>query len=525
MMKTDLILILDFGSQYTQLIARRLREMSVYCEIQPFNTDIRNYIDSKSKYHLRGVIYSGGPASVLSKDSPDISDTDYDIIRSLNIPVLGVCYGLQLIAKKSGGKIHRAKVREYGLTKIKVTNKSELFSGCKEKFNVWMSHGDSVEFLPGKFRNTSKSVNGVISSYESANDKIYALQFHPEVNHTENGEKILYNFVFRICGIKNLFLPASFIKDKINEIKQTAGDDHVICALSGGVDSSVAAVLVHKAIGNKLICIHIDNGLMRKDESRKVVDLFRKHFHFKLIFVDASELFLIRLKGITDPEQKRKIIGKTFIDVFEREAKKLKSKGTKIKYLVQGTLYPDVIESVSFRGPSVTIKSHHNVGGLPDKMKLKLIEPFRELFKDEVRAIGMKLGLPERFIKRHPFPGPGLAVRILGDLDKYKLNLLKEVDDIYIKGLYEFGLYDKIWQAFSVLLPVQSVGVMGDERSYENVITLRAVTSTDGMTADFYPFEKDFFSYISNKIINSIKGVNRVVYDISSKPPATIEWE
>jgi len=525
MKKTDLILILDFGSQYTQLIARRLREMSVYCEIQPYNTGIRNYIASKKGHQIRGIVYSGGPASVLSKDSPDISDDNYEFIRRLNIPVLGVCYGLQLIAIKSGGKIHRSKIREYGLTKIKIKEKTKLFSGCKEEFNVWMSHGDSVEFLPEKFRKTSRSVNGVISSYESTEDKIYALQFHPEVNHTEYGKKILYNFAFKICGIKNLFLPSSFIREKIKEIKQVAGNAHVICALSGGVDSSVAAVLLHKAIGNKLICIHIDNGLMRKDESRKVVDLFRKHFHFKLIFVDASELFLKRLKGVTDPEQKRKIIGKTFIDVFDREAKKLKNKGIKIKYLVQGTLYPDVIESVSFRGPSVTIKSHHNVGGLPEKMNLLLIEPFRELFKDEVREIGMKMGLPERFIKRHPFPGPGLAVRVLGDLDKYKLNLLKEVDDIFIKGLYEFGLYDKIWQAFSVLLPVQSVGVMGDERSYENVITLRAVTSTDGMTADFYSFNKDFLSYISNKIINSIKGVNRVVYDISSKPPATIEWE
>ncbi|MCI0474525.1 MAG: glutamine-hydrolyzing GMP synthase, partial [Ignavibacteria bacterium] len=383
-MKTDLILILDFGSQYTQLIARRLREMSVYCEIQPYNSDIRNYAVSKSKHQIRGIIFSGGPASVLSKDSPDINDADYNFIKGLNIPVLGVCYGLQLIAKKSGGMIHRSKVREYGLTQVKINKRTKLFSGCGKKLNVWMSHGDSVECLPDKFSATSRSVNGVISSFESEEDKIYALQFHPEVNHTENGRKILNNFAFKICGIKNLFLPASFIKDKVNEIKQTAGNEHVICALSGGVDSSVAAVLVHRAVGNKLICIHIDNGLMRKDESRKVVDLFRKHFHFKLIFVDASELFLKRLKGVTDPEQKRKIIGKTFIDVFDREAKKLKSRGIKIKYLVQGTLYPDVIESVSFKGPSVTIKSHHNVGGLPDKMKLKLIEPFRELFKDEV---------------------------------------------------------------------------------------------------------------------------------------------
>jgi GMP synthase (glutamine-hydrolysing) len=523
-MKTDIIIILDFGSQYTQLIARRLRELNVYCEIQPFNVNFKKYINTKQNYSVKGIILSGGPASVLDKESPDIDDTNFAYLKSLNVPVLGVCYGLQLLAKKAGGKIRKSKVREYGHTRINISD-SILFKDCPKSINVWMSHGDSVDVLPKGFKITSKSSNGHISSYEFLKENIYALQFHPEVNHTENGLTILKNFVFGVCKVKNLFKAGSFIQQKTSEIKRIVGNDYVICALSGGVDSSVAAVLVQKAIGKKLICVHIDNGLMRKNESRLIIDLFKKHFKFNLIFVDASDLFVSRLKGVIDPEKKRKIIGKTFIDVFDTEAKKLKKKNINIKYLVQGTLYPDVIESVSFKGPSVTIKSHHNVGGLPAKMKLKLIEPFRELFKDEVRKIGYKLGLPKQFISRHPFPGPGLAVRVLSDLNKTKLDLLREVDDVFIKELYNFNLYDKIWQAFAVLLPVQSVGVMGDERSYENVVGIRAVTSTDGMTADFYQFEKDFLTTVSNKIINSVKGVNRVVYDISSKPPATIEWE
>lgn len=521
MKKFDYVLILDFGSQYTQLIARKLRESLVYCEIHPYHQDIEKLITENGNLKLSGIILSGGPASVLGKDSPKLSEANLNFIKSHNIPVLGLCYGFHLIAKNFGGVIHKAKHREYGHTLIKVIKNSKLYSGVKKDLKVWMSHGDSIDRLPENFYVTAESKNGIISSYENPKLKLYGLQYHPEVHHTDSGKSILNNFAFKICGIKNLFEAKSFIDTKIKEIREKAGKSTVICALSGGVDSSVAAMLMKKAIGNKLVCIHIDNGLMRKNESASVVRLFRKNFKFNLKFVDASEIFLRRLKNVIDPEQKRKIIGRTFIEIFEKEAKKIKG----VKYLVQGTLYPDVIESVSFKGPSVTIKSHHNVGGLPEKMNLKLIEPLRELFKDEVRIIGKKLGLPDYFINRHPFPGPGLAVRILSDITRDKTSLLKDVDDIFIKGLKEFDLYNKIWQAFAVLLPVQSVGVMGDERSYENVIALRAVTSVDGMTADFYQFEKEFLTYISNKIINSVKGVNRVVYDISSKPPATIEWE
>lgn len=521
MKKFDFILILDFGSQYTQLIARKIRESSVYCEIHPFNESIGTIISKNENINLKGIILSGGPASVLEKDSPFLSEENFSFIRNNNIPVLGLCYGFHLIAKYYGGKIHKSKHREYGHTLIGISKKSDLFSGIKKDLKVWMSHGDSINRLPDNFSITSKSKNGIISSYENKEKKLYGLQYHPEVHHTESGKEILNNFIFKICKVSNLFEAKSFIETKVKEIREKAGNSKVICALSGGVDSSVAAVLVGKAVGSNLICIHIDNGLMRKNESENVIKIFRKNFKFNLKFVDASEIFLKRLKKVVDPEKKRKIIGRTFIEIFEKEAKKIKG----AKYLVQGTLYPDVIESVSFKGPSVTIKSHHNVGGLPKKMNLKLIEPLRELFKDEVRTIGRKLGLPEFFINRHPFPGPGLAVRIISDITKEKTSILKEVDDIFINGLNKFGLYAQIWQAFAVLLPVQSVGVMGDERSYENAIALRAVTSVDGMTADFYQFEKEFLTYISNKIINTVKGVNRVVYDISSKPPATIEWE
>ena len=521
MTKLDLILILDFGSQYTQLIARRTREMKVYSEIHPFNLNIPKYLKDNPSYNLKGVILSGGPSSVLDKKSPKIKKEYIDDFIENGIPVMGVCYGLQLLAYYYGGKIHKSKTREYGHTIIKTLGTSKLFKKTKKKLSVWMSHGDSVDSMPKNFKITARSTNNVISGFENDKVKLYAIQFHAEVNHTENGTTILHNFIFDVCKVKNLFKTKSFIEDSITQIQELVGDSKAICALSGGVDSSVAAILIDKAIGKNLICLHIDNGLMRKDESRKIYETFKKHYHLNIKLIDASKLFLSRLKGITDPEKKRKIIGNTFIDVFEKEAKKYKD----VKFLVQGTLYPDVIESVSFKGPSATIKTHHNVGGLPEKMHLKLIEPFRELFKDEVRVIGKELGLPKSFIGRHPFPGPGLAIRILSDITKEKLDVLREVDDIYISELRNDKLYDNIWQAFAVLLPIQTVGVMGDERSYENVVGLRAVTSKDGMTADFYHFDNKFLSKISTKIINNIKGVNRVVYDVSSKPPATIEWE
>jgi GMP synthase (glutamine-hydrolysing) len=424
-----------------------------------------------------------------------------------------------------GGKIVKSKVHEYGHTNLNQTKKNILLEKTNKTFRVWMSHGDSIKNLPGSFKVTSLSTNNIISSFEDRKNNIYGLQFHPEVNHTEFGKKILSNFIFNICCVKNLFKASSFIKEKISEIREKAGNDLVLLALSGGVDSSVAAVLTHKAIGKQLICMHIDTGLMRKNESKNIIKLFRQNFKLNIKHINAAELFLKRLKGVEEPEKKRKIIGNTFIEVFEKEAKKISITSGKIKYLVQGTLYPDVIESVSFKGPSVTIKSHHNVGGLPEKMNLKLIEPFRELFKDEVRKVGRSLGLPSYFINRHPFPGPGLAIRIPGAVSKDKLDILREVDDIYITALKKCKLYNEIWQAFSVLLPVKTVGVMGDQRSYDFLVALRAVTSTDGMTADFFQFNKEFLTYISNKIVNSVKGVNRVVYDISSKPPATIEWE
>jgi GMP synthase (glutamine-hydrolysing) len=433
---------------------------------------------------------------------------------------------MQLLTYLTGGKLHKSRFREYGSSNIKKLSRSILLKDIPAEIKVWMSHGDSIDKLPVIFKVTAISRNNIISGIEYRDNNLYGLQFHPEVEHTENGRTIFKNFVFDVCKVKNLFDAVSFIDEKINSIKEIISGSNVICALSGGVDSSVASVLVSKAAGKRLTCIHIDNGLMRKNESREIIKLFKKNFNLNIRFIDASKIFLSALKGIFDPEEKRKIIGRLFIKILEKEARDLNKKGKlKVKYLVQGTLYPDVIESVSFKGPYVTIKTHHNVGGLPEKMNLKLIEPFRELFKDEVREIGIKLGIPDYFIQRHPFPGPGLAVRILSDVTREKLDLLREADDIFINGLKEFNLYDKIWQAFAVLLPVQSVGVMGDERSYENVIALRAVNSVDGMTADFYHFEKEFLTYISNKIINSVKGINRVVYDVSSKPPATIEWE
>ena len=511
-MHADKILILDFGSQYTKLIARKIRECRVYSEIVSCTSDLSGLKDDSV---LKGIILSGGPSSVYLKNAPAFSKQ----ILDSGVPVLGICYGLQLLSYHFKGKVGGGKTREYGKTKIRRTSKTKIFDGVNNRLTVWMSHGDHIKKLPKEFRVTSRSENGLISSFENVKDKIYGVQFHPEVHHTEQGIRILHNFLFGICKIRNKWKMGSFIDEKVKEIKESVRDEKAILALSGGVDSTVAAFLVHKAIGKNLICVHIDNGLMRKNESRDIVKYFSKKLNLK--FIDGSKIFLSRLKGVSDPEKKRKIIGKTFIDLFQSYAKKT----GKVKFLIQGTLYPDVIESVSFAGPSVTIKSHHNVGGLPKTIKMKLIEPFRELFKDEVREIGRLMKVPSEIIERHPFPGPGLAVRILGDVNKEKLELLREADYIYINSLKNHKLYNKIWQAFSVLLPVSTVGVMGDSRTYERVIALRAVESVDGMTANWFYMPPAVLEEISTSITNNIKGINRVVYDVSNKPPSTIEWE
>jgi GMP synthase (glutamine-hydrolysing) len=507
------ILILDFGSQFTQLITRRVREAKVYSEIH----SNRITFDEVKRFNPTGIILSGGPMSVYDIDAPDI---DEQILR-IGIPVLGICYGLQLICKKSGGKVDSANDREYGRAILSVVEASPLLANVSKQSNVWMSHGDYLTILPAGFKIIAKSDHSPISGVEDEQAKIYGVQFHPEVAHTDEGKKIIHNFLFNICKCKGDWTSQNFIENSIKEIKDKVGDAKVLCALSGGVDSTVAAVLVRKAIGDNLTCIHIDTGLMRKNESYDIGKIFHEKLNLHHTHIDASEKFISRLNNISDPELKRKIIGNTFIEVFDEEAKKIDG----VQYLVQGTLYPDVIESVSVKGASATIKTHHNVGGLPEKMNLKLIEPFRLLFKDEVRSVGRELKIPEEFIERHPFPGPGLAVRILGAVDKEKLDILREADDIYTNAIKKAGIYNEIWQAFAVLLPVQSVGVMGDARTYEYVLALRAVTSVDGMTADWYNFEHNFLSDVSNKIINKVRGVNRVVYDISSKPPATIEWE
>lgn len=507
------ILILDFGSQYTQLIARRIRESKIYSEIHP-----HNYLLEKIKEERpTGIILSGGPMSVNDEGAPNISKEIFE----LGIPILGICYGLQLMSKHLSGKVEPADDREYGKAHLEILDDDILLMGVKDGSVIWMSHGDYVTKLPEGFHLTAKTENSPMCAISNPEKKIFGIQFHPEVTHTEFGKTILNNFLFEICGCKADWTSESFISTTIEEVKKKVGNKKVICALSGGVDSSVAAVLMHKAIGDQLVCIHVDHGMMRKNESAEIIKMFNENYNMRVDHVDASELFLSKLKGVTEPEKKRKIIGNTFIEVFENEAKKFSD----AEFLVQGTLYPDVIESVSVKGSSVTIKTHHNVGGLPERMNLKLIEPFRELFKDEVRAIGRELNLPEKFIRRHPFPGPGLAVRLLGQITKERLDVLREADDIFINELHNSKIYDNIWQAFVVLLPVQSVGVMGDARTYENVVALRAVTSTDGMTADWYHFQPEFLETVSNKIIRSVRGVNRVVYDISSKPPATIEWE
>lgn len=513
----ETIIILDFGSQFSQLIARRVRECGVYCEIHPYNITEEKFAELKPK----GIILSGGPSSVYAADAPIPVFNVFDYAVKNGVPLLGVCYGLQLMAYQLGGEVNTSAKREYGRAELIIDTSDILFEGIGEHSIVWMSHGDSLTKLPDNFEVIAHTENAPICCVRNSEIKIWGVQFHPEVHHTADGKIILNNFVKKICGCAGDWDAEHFIDNKIKEIRETVGTGGVICALSGGVDSTVAAVLLHKAIGDQLHCIHVDSGLMRTEESATIERLFREHFSMSIDVVDASELFLSRLDGISDPEHKRKIIGKTFIDVFEVEAKKFRDSA----FLAQGTLYPDVIESVSVKGPSVTIKSHHNVGGLPETMNLKLIEPFRELFKDEVRNVGRTLGIPDWFVDRHPFPGPGLAIRVLSEVSDDRLSILRRVDDIYLEEIRNAGLYNDIWQAFAVLLPVQSVGVMGDERTYEYVCALRAVTSTDGMTADWYPMPYDVLARMSSRIINEVRGVNRVTYDISSKPPATIEWE
>ncbi len=509
----EFLLILDFGSQYSQLIARRVRELGVYAELHSFDFAIGRIRELKPN----GIILSGGPASVFAPGAPHSSPE----LFNLDVPILGICYGLQMVAFQLGGEVDRSAKREFGRAEVVIDDMSDLFAGFDGQTSVWMSHGDALTALPKGFERIGHSPNSPICAIRNRAKKIYGVQFHPEVVHTERGMDILKNFLFRICECRGGWSASSIIEEDILEIRKTVGSANVICGLSGGVDSSALAVLLHKAIGAQLYCIHIDTGLMRKGESRQVVEMFRDVYHVNLDHIDASKIFLERLGGVVDPEEKRKVIGTTFIEIFEQEAKTIGN----VAFLAQGTLYPDVIESTSFRGPSAKIKTHHNVGGLPEKMHLTLIEPFRELFKDEVRDVARMLGLPEEFIVRHPFPGPGLAVRIIGGITEEKLALLRDADEIFVEELKKAGFYESTWQAFAVLLPVQSVGVMGDERTYENVVALRAVTSIDGMTADWARLSHDLIARLSNRIINEVRGVNRVVYDVSSKPPSTIEWE
>ncbi|MBN8920590.1 MAG: glutamine-hydrolyzing GMP synthase [Rhizobiales bacterium] len=511
------LLIVDFGSQVTQLIARRVREEGVYSEIVPFQKADEAFRAMRPK----AVILSGGPASVLDENAPRAPQAIFEA----GVPVLGICYGEQAMAQQLGGKVEGGHHREFGRAEVEVTEDTPLFAGVWEKggrYPVWMSHGDRVTELPKGFRGVAKAAGSPISVIADEARGFYAMQFHPEVVHTPDGAALLRNFVRKVAGFTGDWTMRAFKEEAIAKIRAQVGRERVICGLSGGVDSSVAAVLIHEAIGDQLTCVFVDHGLLRLGEGETVARLFRNTYNIPLVHVEAAPLFLGALAGVTDPEVKRKTIGKLFIDVFEAEAKKIGGAA----FLAQGTLYPDVIESVSFTGgPSVTIKSHHNVGGLPARMNMKLVEPLRELFKDEVRALGRELGLPEVFVGRHPFPGPGLAIRCPGEITQEKLDILRLADDIYIEEIRRAGLYDVIWQAFAVILPVKTVGVMGDARTYEHVVGLRAVTSTDGMTADFYPFDMKFIGQVATRIINEVKGVNRVVYDITSKPPGTIEWE
>ncbi len=509
------ILILDFGSQYTQLIARRVREAKVYCEIHPFNMAL----DAILAFSPKGIILSGGPASIYDEGAP-FADAG---IFEIGVPVLGICYGMQFLTRLRGGEVALSGDREYGNATMTISDDKDLFHGFEkaDEWTVWMSHGDRIERMPDGYQVLASSKNSPVAAMVDPSRRFFGVQFHPEVAHTPEGPKILANFLFRICGCDPSWTMASFVKRTVENLRKELGDERVICGLSGGVDSSVTAVLLNEAIGNHLSCILVDNGLLRKDEARKVVEIFQEYYGIDLHLVDASDHFLDCLKGVTDPEEKRKIIGREFIHIFERKAAELGS----ARYLAQGTLYPDVIESVSFKGPSATIKSHHNVGGLPEVMKLKLVEPLRELFKDEVREVGIELGLPRELVMRQPFPGPGLAIRILGQVTVERLAILRAADVIVLDEIKMAGLYEKVWQSFAVLLPVRTVGVMGDERTYENVIAVRVVDSLDAMTADWSKIPYEVMGRISNRIINSVKGVNRVVYDISSKPPGTIEWE
>ena len=514
-MERSLVLILDFGAQYTQLIARRIREQHVYCEIHPCTLPF----DKVRELAPKGIILSGGPASTLEPGSPTVDARVFE----LGVPVLGICYGMQLMCRLLGGKVEKSQHREYGPATISVQQAVGVFKSFKpeDKSNVWMSHGDRVIALPSGFVTLAHSDGSPFAAVGNSDKHLFGVQFHPEVAHTDRGNEMLGSFLFDVCALKPDWTSRSFIEETISGVKEKVGAGHAVCGLSGGVDSSVAALLVSKAIGDQLTCIFVDNGLLRKDEAAQVVQMVRHHMNLKLVHVDAVDRFLGALAGVTDPEQKRKIIGRVFIEIFEEEAKKL----GKVDYLVQGTLYPDVIESVSFKGPSAVIKTHHNVGGLPERMALSLIEPLRELFKDEVREVGEELGMPRRVLWRQPFPGPGLAIRCLGEVTREKLEILRNADVVLQEEVRAAGLYETLWQSFCVILPVRSVGVMGDDRTYEYVVAIRAVTSRDAMTADWARLPYELLARVSSRIINEVHGVNRVVYDISSKPPATIEWE
>ena len=505
------IIILDFGSQYNQLIARRIRELGVYSEVVPFNTTLDEIIEKKPA----GIILSGGPSSVNAEDAHLVDKNIFEI----GIPILGICYGMQLTAHLLGGTVKKGTKGEYGKANFEITKSNSVLSGISRNSTVWMSHFDEVETVPEGFEISGKS--DVVAAMANEKKNIFTLQFHPEVSHTEEGAKMIENFVFNVCKAEKNWKLTNYIDKTVSEIREKVGNDKVILGLSGGVDSSVAAVLIHKAIGDQLTCIFVDTGLLRKNEGKKVMENYGEHFKMNIIMVEASERFLSKLTGISDPEQKRKIIGNEFVYVFDEESQKLEG----VKFLAQGTIYPDVIESQSVKGPSAVIKSHHNVGGLPEEMKLELLEPLRELFKDEVRKVGEELGIPHHLVHRHPFPGPGLGIRILGEVDEEKVKILQEADDIFIEELYKNNLYEKVSQAFVVLLPVKSVGVMGDERTYEYTAAVRSANTTDFMTATWSRLPYEFLDTVSSRIINEVRGINRVVYDISSKPPATIEWE